>query len=70
MRAIPGPDAAEEKSNGSGRRSGARPAESLEDADGEEPDAVSGGADRDWEKDGCSATVETGSWCGSDDNCV
>ena len=35
----------------------------------EELDAVSGGADRDWLKDGCSATVEPGSWCWSDDFC-
>ena len=38
--------------------------------DFEELDAVSGGADRDWEKDGCAATCEWTSWCGSNDNCV
>ena len=35
----------------------------------EELEAVSGGADRDWLKDGCAATVEPGSWCGSNDSC-
>ena len=35
----------------------------------EELDAVSGGADRDWEKDGCAATCEWNSWCGSNDFC-
>ena len=34
-----------------------------------ELDAVSGGADRDWTKDGCAATCEAGSWCGSNDWC-
>ena len=36
----------------------------------EELDAVSGGADRDWVKDGCAATCEAGSWCGSNDYCM
>ena len=36
----------------------------------EELDAVAGGADRDWLTDGCAATVEPDSWCGSDDACV
>ena len=35
----------------------------------DELDAVSGGADRDWTKDGCAATCEGGSWCGSNDWC-
>ena len=35
-----------------------------------ELDAVSGGADRDWAKEGCAATVEIGSWCWSNDHCV
>ena len=35
-----------------------------------ELDAVSGGADRDWVKDGCAATCEPLSWCGSNDYCV
>ena len=36
----------------------------------DELDAVSGGsADRDWTKDGCAATCEGGSWCGSNDFC-
>ena len=34
-----------------------------------ELDAVSGGSDRDWKKDGCAATCEYGSWCGSNDYC-
>ena len=36
----------------------------------DELEAVSGGADRDWLKEGCAATVEAGSWCGTNDNCV
>ena len=40
-----------------------------EKLDLEELDAVSGGADRDWQKDGCAATCEYGSWCGSNDYC-
>ena len=35
----------------------------------EELEAVSGGADRDYLKDGCAATVEADSWCGSNDSC-
>ena len=35
-----------------------------------ELDAVSGGADRDWKKDGCAATCEASSWCGSNDYCM
>ena len=35
-----------------------------------ELDAVSGGADRDWVKDGCAATCEASSWCGSNDFCM
>ena len=35
----------------------------------DELDAVSGGEDRDWVADGCAATVEYGSWCGSNDMC-
>ncbi len=31
--------------------------------------AVSGGADRDWLTDGCAASVEPDSWCGSNDSC-
>ena len=38
--------------------------------DMDELDAVSGGADRDWTKDGCAATCEPNSWCGSNDYCV
>lgn len=36
----------------------------------DELEAVSGGADRNWATDGCAATVEYGSWCGSNDKCV
>ena len=36
----------------------------------DELDAVAGGADRDWLTDGCAATVEPDSWCGSDDACL
>ena len=36
----------------------------------DELDAVSGGEDRDWVLDGCAATVEYGSWCGSNDKCI
>ena len=35
----------------------------------EELEAISGGADRDYLKDGCAATVEADSWCGSNDAC-
>ena len=35
----------------------------------DELDAVSGGEDRDWVLDGCAATVEYGSHCGSNDMC-
>ena len=35
----------------------------------EELEAVSGGKHQDWLKDGCTATVELGSWCWSDDWC-
>ena len=34
-----------------------------------ELESVSGGADRDWTKDGCAATCEYNSWCGSNDFC-
>ena len=40
-----------------------------EKLDLEELDAVSGGFDRDWTKDGCAATCEYNSWCGSNDFC-
>ena len=36
----------------------------------DELEAVAGGADRDWLDQGCAATVEPGSWCWSNDNCV
>ena len=36
----------------------------------DELDAVSGGADRDWVKDGCAATCEVSSWCWSNDYCM
>ena len=36
----------------------------------DELEAVSGGARyRNWKEEGCAATVEPGSWCGSDDRC-
>ncbi len=35
----------------------------------DELEAVSGGADRDWLKDGCAATVEPGSDCWGTDSC-
>ena len=41
-----------------------------EKLDLDELDSVSGGADRDWVKQGCAATVEVGSWCWSNDHCV
>ena len=41
-----------------------------EKLDLDELDAISGGADRDWKKDGCAATCEDGSWCGSNDYCM
>lgn len=36
----------------------------------DELEAASGGADRDWVRDGCASTVEYGSWCGSNDKCM
>ena len=36
----------------------------------DELEAVSGGADRDWLKDGCAATAEWKSWCDSNDACM
>ena len=41
-----------------------------EKLDLDELDAVSGGADRDWVKDGCAATCEFSSWCWSNDRCL
>ena len=41
-----------------------------EKLDLDEHDAVSGGADRDWVKDGCAATCEASSWCWSNDLCA
>ena len=35
----------------------------------DELEAVSGGKDRNWVTDGCAATVDYDSWCGSDDWC-
>ena len=35
----------------------------------DELEAVAGGADRNWVTDGCAATVEPGSRCGSNDAC-
>ena len=35
-----------------------------------ELDAVSGGADRDWKRNGCAATCEWDSWCWSNDSCM
>ena len=40
-----------------------------EKLDLDELEAISGGADRDWVKDGCAATCEEGSWCWSSDKC-
>ncbi|MDO5326250.1 MAG: hypothetical protein Q4G00_05935 [Clostridia bacterium] len=71
VRAILSPETAEEEIKQVWREIEAhRPAEGLEAVDDDELEAVSGGADRDWEKEGCSATVEKGSWCGSDDDCI
>ena len=42
----------------------------AEKLDLNELDAVSGGADRDWVKDGCAATCEFDSWCWSNDRCL
>ena len=70
VRAILGPETAEEEINQTWREIEAhRPADGMEAVDDDELAAVSGGADRDLDDDGCSATVEEGSWCGSDDDC-
>ena len=42
----------------------------VEELSLDELESVSGGSDRDWLVDGCAATVEPGSWCGSNDACV
>ena len=44
--------------------------QNSEKLDLEELDSVSGGADRDWKKEGCAATCEPASWCGSNDQCL
>lgn len=36
----------------------------------DELDSVSGGASMNWATDGCASTVEYGSWCDSNDNCI
>ena len=41
-----------------------------EKLDLDELDSVSGGADRDWKRDGCAATCENKSWCWSNDFCM
>ena len=70
VRALLGPETAEEEIKQVWREIEAhRPAEGLETVDDDELAAVSGGADRNWVTQGCSATVEEGSWCGSDDYC-
>ena len=71
VRAILGPETAQEEIDRAWQEIEAhRPAGSLDGVDDDELDAVSGGADRDWDKDGCSASVEKGSWCMSDDQCA
>ena len=41
-----------------------------EKLDLDELDSVSGGADRDWRRNGCAATCEWDSWCWSNDSCM
>ena len=41
----------------------------IEEFSAEELETISGGVDRDWLEVGCAATVEPGSWCGSNDYC-
>ena len=70
VRAILGPETAEEEINQTWREIEThRPEEGLAAVDDDELEAVSGGADRDWEEVGCSASVEVRSWCRSDDAC-
>ena len=45
-------------------------ANKLEEVSLDEMEAVAGGADRDFAREGCASTVEPGSWCGSNDECV
>ena len=69
VRAILGPETAEEEINQTWREIEAhRPADGLEAVDDDELEAVSGGM-RDWEEEGCTASVEEGSHCWSDDAC-
>ena len=44
--------------------------ENSEKLDLDELDAVSGGSDRDWRRNGCAATCEWDSWCWSNDRCM
>ena len=46
-----------------------RQPDANEKLDLDELDSVSGGADRDWVKDGCAATCEWTSWCFTNDYC-
>ena len=46
------------------------PAEGLEAVEDDELEAVSGGYERDYGKNGCSATVEAKSFCWKDDACI
>ena len=70
VRAILGPETAEEEINQTWREIEAhRPEDGLEEVDDDELEAVNGGEMRDFDNQGCSATVEEGSHCWSDDAC-
>ena len=70
VRAILGPETAEEEINQTWREIEAhRPAEGLEAVDDDELEAVSGGI-RDWETEGCSNTTKKNDVCWVDDMCV
>ena len=71
VRSILGPEAAEEEIERVWQEiQRHRPAEGLEAVEDDELEAVSGGYERDYGAQGCSATVEDGSHCWTDDKCT
>ena len=71
VRALLGPEAAEEKVERVWQEiQRHRPAEGLEDVDDDELEAVSGGVERDWAKEGCADTAGNWDFCWSIDSCV
>ena len=70
VRAILGPETTEEEIGRVWREIQARrPADGLEELDDDEMEAVSGGASRNWEEEGCSSTMKKDEWCWFSDEC-